>query len=206
MAGCLKGQRLSDPGTCCLHNCAKGQHMVLIQLVVIFQGCISLLSNPTYELCPFCNCFSEVYLVKILPSQGRICVIFIAVSSVLIAILVFFFFPNKEYIIEAKLYQYKLNHFKVSFSRIKYIDSVVQLLYLSSSKTFSSPQRKTLFHTQSLSISYSLSPRQSPVCLCLYAFNYLGYINRIIYCVTFYEVHLCYVACISFMHEQSFIV
>ena len=103
MAGYLKGQRLSDPGTCCLLNCAKGQHMVLIQLVVIFQGCISLLSNPTYELCPFCNCFSEVYLVKIFPSQGRICVIFIIISSVLIAILVFFF-SKKEYVIEAKSY------------------------------------------------------------------------------------------------------
>ena len=109
----------------------------------------------------------------------------------------FFFSPKKEYIIEAKSHYYKLtqrvghdwvtelNHFKVSFSRIKYIHSVVQLFYLSSSKIFSSPQRKTLFHTQSLSISYSLSPQQSPVCLCFYAFNYLGYINRIIYCVTF---------------------
>ena len=112
MAGYLKGQRLSDPGTCCLLNCAKGQHMVLIQLVVIFQGCISLLSNPTYELCPFCNCFSEVYLVKIFPSQGRICVIFIIISSVLIAILVFFFLRKNMLL--------KQNHISINLIILKY--------------------------------------------------------------------------------------
>ena len=113
----------------------------------------------------------------------------------------FFFFLIKNILLKQNYISINLIILKYHSVRIKYIDSVVQLLYLSSSKTFSSPQWKTLFHTQSLSISYSLSPRQSPVCLCLYAFNYLGYINRIIYCVTFYEVHLCYVACISFMHE-----
>lgn len=78
----------------------KGHRMELIQFVVIFQECISQLSSPTYELCLFCNCLFEVYLVKNLTGKN-LCHTYCCLLST--DCRTHSFFLRKKYIIEAKV-------------------------------------------------------------------------------------------------------